>query len=165
MSLTQAEKQRRCREQIDADKNTTQTYLRRDRERQSKYRQLVKTMFKRQKCILATRKWQRSKRERWRQKKLKLLGEILPPPSPPTDAVLPPGYAENCLSVGSYGVFHTFLLAWRYASTGTSCGPASVCHKSEFCWNGWMNQAGIWHWSFFTPIIYSVKRKFVYFQK
>jgi len=111
MSLTQAEKQRRCREQIDADKNTTQTYLRRDRARQRKYRQLVKTMFKRQKCILATRKWQRSKRERWRQKKLKLLGEILPPPSPPTDAVLPPGYAENCLSIGSYGVFHTFLLA------------------------------------------------------
>ena len=98
MVLTPAERQRRYRIRRDADKNRTQANLRKDIERQYKYRRLIKSMFKRQ-SILARRKWRRSKYEKRRKKKLEQMAEILPPPSPSTDSTLSysPGYAENCL--------------------------------------------------------------------
>jgi len=59
-----------------------------------------------------------------------------------------------------------FLPARRYASAGTSYGPMSVCHNSEFCKNGWTNRAGFWHGSFLLPsFLHCVERKLGYLQK
>jgi len=32
----------------------------------------------------------------------------------------------------------------------------SVCHKSVFCWSGWMHRAGFWHGGFFRPVLHCV---------
>ena len=37
------------------------------------------------------------------------------------------------------------------------CPSVSVCHKSEFCWNGWTNRAGFWHGSFIRPMLWHQK--------
>jgi len=53
---------------------------------------------------------------------------------------------DKCLADGMDGyLLHAWILhARRYASTGTSYGHVSicVCHKLEFCRNGWTNRSG-----------------------
>ena len=40
-----------------------------------------------------------------------------------------------------------------------------VCHKSVFYRNGRTNRVGLWHGSFFPPILHCVLRKFRYLQE
>ena len=39
-----------------------------------------------------------------------------------------------------------------------------VCHKSEFYWNGWIDQDGCWHGNFFWPIPHCLIKNFGYLQ-
>ena len=68
---------------------------------------------------------------------------------------------STCLSASE----SLFFTARCYASAVLAMGLCpSVCHRSVFCRNGWMNRARFWHGSFFLPILRCVKRKFGYLQ-
>jgi len=69
---------------------------------------------------------------------------------------------ETGLTIANTDIF----TARCYASAVLAMGLCpSVCHKSEFCRNGWTNRAGFWHVSFLPPVLHCVKRKLVYLHK
>jgi len=74
---------------------------------------------------------------------------------------------RTCQNGGMFWLcYWDFLPAWRYASTGTSYGPASlsVTSRCSIETDGWIELI-FWHAGFFWPVLHCVVRKFRCLQK